>query len=803
MRMQTKVKDDILKDMKIISESERKKAQQLLKQLSLSEKCSLLTGKDYWHIQGIPRLHLPDMMVSDGPSGLRKQEGKVDYLGMLPSKPTICYPCPSACASTFDPNLLEQLGIALGEECVHEEIGILLTPGINHKRSSLGGRNFEYYSEDPYVTETMAEALINGLQSTGVGCSLKHFCCNNQETARMINNSIVDDRALAQIYLRPFEKLIQRTQPATIMLAYNQLNGIYCAENKDLMDLGRQWGFQGFYMSDWGGVNDRFLSIKNGLSLEMPGMNKELCHQVEKKIQEGEWEEDELDQRILPILEILVHHKNMQAKKEQPYTIEREALAKKIARESIVLLKNEDNLLPLSSHSSIALIGNMAKYPRYQGAGSSNVNTDTIESLCDFLPFAYYAKGYDENGHTNDVWLQEAEQLAKRAQVALVVVGLPLFYETEGYDKKDLSLPAGMRKLIERVLEANENTIVVVESGSPVLLPHLEKIKGLVFASLLGSYGGSAIAEILMGQISPSGKLNETFVRSLSQIPILEYPRSLRNTYYIESIYTGYRYYDAAKIDVAFPFGYGLSYTSFFYSNGAKNGNSITFDLTNTGKMDGKEVVQLYVSSSAPFSVPKLLRYKKISLKPQETKHIELFWEREDLEEYFDPWILREGDYTFYVGSSSRDRQLSFQEHIDGANIEVPNAYQNATYVKELDLHDFHFLIAYEEKENIRPKRYGMNTTIQDLIDTNWIYRLLIRGIMKKMLKDDQDTYKNLIEEMPLRILRMYGVSQTTMEGLFEMLNGKWIQGWKKINQNEIKKVIHDLEGLHESEIQK
>lgn len=777
--------------MSFISQNEKMKALTVLNQLSLKEKCSLLEGKSYWETADLKRFGLPSIRMSDGPSGLRKQEGEADYLGKNESKRAICYPAPVTCASTFHPELLYALGKSLGEECLQEKIGLLLSPGINHKRTPLNGRNFEYYSEDPYLTSQMASQLIQGLQSTGVGCSLKHFCCNNQEKARMLNDSIVDDRALAEIYLKPFHTLIQQCSPATIMLAYNKLNGTYCCENKPLMDLGRKWGFEGAYISDWGAVNRSWESVQSGLNLEMPSPPKADKSLLYEKFKQKQGSEQALDQAVLPLLELMVKNKMLSSK---TYSLtEHKALAKQIAQEGVVLLKNEKGILPLQEQS-IALIGRMAKNPHYQGSGSSYVNPIEIETLCTYFPEALYAPGYDEQGNTNETLLEEARMAAQKQEIVLLVVGL--LAESEGEDRKDLDLPEGMQKLIRAMAQVNPRTIVIVQAGSSITMPWIDQVQAVLFPYLSGSYGGEALYEILKGKVSPSGKLPESFVRSMEQLPWFLKEKNRHTTLYIESIYTGYRYYNKAKIDLLFPFGYGLSYTKFLITDFIVGEGQIQCTIENIGDYDGAETLQLYVDSTNAFSVPKLLSFQKVFLKPKQKKEGILTWDLEDLKEYFDGWILREGRYIFSLGTSSREIVYRWEQNLAGEKRIVLKPYENAHNVLRLRREDFWQLYGKEwEKEPIK-KPYDENVTIYDLLQNSWVLKKGIHFLIEKVLNKEIGAYQNLLEDLPLRTLKLNGISFQNRKALLEGINGHWLKSLRTTNWKEWKEIIHKVREL-------
>lgn len=767
-----------------MTEKQKRAAKQLLATLSLHEKCQLLSGKDYWH------LHVPQgqdaYMISDGPSGLRKQLGKADYFGIHESVKSICYPAPVTCASTFDRSLLFQLGEAMASDCIDHDVAMLLTPGINHKRSPLGGRNFEYYSEDPYVTGQLASALVQGILSRKIAPCVKHFACNNQEYARMLSDSIVDDRALAEIYLKPFRTVIEHTDPPAVMTAYNKLNGMYCTENKALMDLGRSWGFDGMYISDWGSLNDIAASFRAGLDLEMPG-NEETVRDMEEAVQSGRCSEEVIDQRALKVLELIVHHTQDRPKYRAIPLEKRKKIAQEAAQCGIVLLKNENGILPLKN-SRITLIGSFARHPRFQGTGSSKVNPVEIDCLADQLDHAYYARGFDEHGHTNEVLLKEALALAKKSETVVICAALPDEYESEGFDRTTLDLPQGIDTVIEVVTRIHSRVVVVMECGAPAAMPWQEKVSGIVYAYLGGSYGQKALANVLLGQCDAQGRLAETLVRNDEQIPWFLRQKERKTSCYLESVYTGYKYWNEADVDIAYPFGYGLSYTTFAYHDFKQEHNTISFQVTNTGNRPGVEIVQIYAKRLLPFGVQKLIEFKKLECAPQETAAVTYEIKAEDLTEYFDGWIMRKGDVLIQVGSSSRTIHHEYIIHTDGILPDVPKAYEKAENVPGLTQEEFLTLCQREITVHNTKRPYDHNVCMQDLMDTGLLWRLIV----KKIQKENPHLPADLLFCAPLRILKMNGISKKTRDALLDLVNGHWIKALKTIDFKEIRQFIQE-----------
>ena len=613
----------------------KEKIKDLIAKMTLEEKAAMCSGADFWHTESCERLGIPASMVSDGPHGLRKQDDKADHLGVNESIKAVCFPAGCGTAASFNRDLLYHMGETLGNECQAEGVSVILGPAVNIKRSPLCGRNFEYYSEDPLVASEIAGSLIRGVQSKHVGTSLKHFLANNQETRRMSVNEIIDERTLNEIYLAAFEGAVKKAKPWTVMCSYNRINGTYtAAHHKYLTETLRdKWGFDGYVMSDWGAVNDRVEDLKAGLDLEMPssmGVNDQL---IVEAVQNGTLEEQVLDTAVERILNI-VYRYNENRDTEAVFDLDHDhEVAKKVAEETIVLLKNE-NVLPLTEGEEIAFIGKYAKKPRYQGGGSSHINSHKITGALDAAEAAgnthiVYAQGFDDKeDKTDEVLLAEAVETAKKAKAAVIFAGLPDAFESEGFDRKHMRMPDCQNELIERVAAVQPNTIVVLHNGAPVEMPWADRVKGILEAYLGGQAVGGAEYDILFGKVNPSAKLPETFPKQLEDNPsYLAGFGEGDHVEYREGIFVGYRYYDKKKMDVLFPFGYGLSYTTFAYSNlrldkkTMKDTEELTVsvDVTNTGDRTGKEVVQLYVAdkdSTMIRPVKELRDFAKIELAP-------------------------------------------------------------------------------------------------------------------------------------------------------------------------------------------
>lgn len=697
----------------------------LVNELTLEEKASLCSGADFWHTKAIDRLNIPAAMVSDGPHGIRKQESLADHMGVAESIKAIGFPTASAMACSFDRDLLHKVGDALGEECVAEDLAVLLGPGINIKRSPICGRNFEYYSEDPVVAGELGAAFVNGVQEHGVGTSLKHFAANNQEWRRMSISAEIDERTLREIYLAAFETVVKKAQPWTIMCSYNRINGVYSCENDWLLNkvLRDEWGFEGLVMTDWGAMDERVPSLKAGLDLEMPDCHGETDKLIVKAVQSGELEESVLDTAVERILTMV--DKYLTARKDidpasmvhpLPSSAERgydvaahHALARTTAEQSAVLLKNED-ILPLQKDKKIAFIGEFAKVPRIQGGGSSHINNTSIESALDAAGDSVsYAQGFHIDEETTDeTLLQEAITLAKESDVAVIFAGLPDSFESEGFDRTHLNMPANQNELIARISEVQPNVVVVLHSGSPIAMPWLDKVAGVLQMYLAGQASGGAAVNLLFGDATPCGKLAETFPLHLEDNPsYLNFPGNREKVCYQEGVFIGYRYYDKKKMDVLFPFGYGLSYTDFTYSNmkvtvNGKNAADVdviketdeivvSADITNTGNCDGAEIVQLYIKNPVVYEIrpeKELRDFAKVFLKAGETKTVTFMLNARAFSYYetrIHDWYAESGDYEILLASSSRDIRLQYTVSITGSK-KIPFVADYVTTCEDVEL---------------------------------------------------------------------------------------------------------------------
>ena len=674
------------------------KIKELVAQMTLEEKAAMCSGADFWHTEAVERLGIPASMVSDGPHGLRKQDQRGDHLGVNDSIKAVCFPAGCGTAASFNRDLLREMGETLGNECQAEGISVILGPAVNIKRSPLCGRNFEYYSEDPLVASEMAGALIQGVQSKNVGTSIKHFLANNQETRRLSSDSRVDERTLNEIYLAAFEGAVKKAKPWTVMCSYNKINGTYAAQNHQYLTgtLREKWGFDGYVMSDWGAVNNRVEDLKAGLDLEMPsslGANDKL---IVGAVLSGELDESVVDTAVERILNIVFRYEENRDKNAVFDKDKDHETARKVAEETIVLLKNE-GVLPLSEAQKVAFIGQYAKTPRYQGGGSSHINSHKITSALDAsagMDNIIYAQGFDDKeDKTNEKLLAEAVEAARGAEVAVIFAGLPDKYESEGFDRKHMAMPAYQNELIEKVAAVQPNTVVVLHNGSPIEMPWVDKVKGIVEAYLGGQAVGGAVCDILFGRVNPSAKLPETFPIKLEDNPsYLSYIGEGDMVEYREGIFVGYRYYDKKKMDVLFPFGFGLSYTTFEYSNltvdkeRMKDTDTmrVSVDVTNTGAMTGKEIVQLYVAdkeSTVIRPVKELRGIEKVELQPGETKTVTFTLDKRAFAYYsvnIHDWHVETGEFDILIGKSSRDIALTKTVNVE-STVKLPFVYTTDT----------------------------------------------------------------------------------------------------------------------------
>lgn len=681
-----------------------KDIKQLVQQLTLEEKAGLCSGDSFWATKGIDRLAIPSITLTDGPHGVRKQKGSSDHLGLNESVPATCFPSAAGLASSWNRGLVQRVGEALGKESQAEEVAILLGPGANIKRSPLCGRNFEYFSEDPYLTGEMAAAHIAGVQSQGVGASLKHFAVNNQEHRRMTTDAVVDERTLREIYLTGFEIAVKKSQPWTVMSAYNRLNGEYCSENASLLTsiLKQEWGHLGIVVSDWGAVNEADASVAAGMELEMPASHGVGQKKIVEAVLSGKLDESVLNKSVERLLKVILKAANSRKTGAEYDQEAHHRLARETARETMVLLKNENDILPLQKNRKIAVIGEMADKVRYQGGGSSHIHPTQLDhayqeiiKLAGDAATVVYAQGYDiELDDISEALIDEARQQAASSEVAVLFLGLPDRYESEGYDRSHLDLPSNQQRLLEEIAKVQPNIVVVLSNGAPVVMPWLSHVNALLEGYLGGQAAGGAIADLLFGEANPSGKLAETFPTSLKHNPsYLNFPGEGDRVEYREGLFVGYRYYDAKEIEPLFPFGHGLSYTTFDYSGlhvskaqlTDQEMVDVTVTIKNTGARRGQEIVQLYVQDVASSMIKpekELKGFVKVALEPGEEQSIRFSLDKRSFASYntsLGDWEAETGEYRILVGKSSRDIQLDASVHVVSTIESVPVFHRNSS----------------------------------------------------------------------------------------------------------------------------
>ena len=801
------------------------KAKMLVSQMTLEEKAGLCSGKDCWKTKPIERLGLESITMMDGPHGLRKQIGATDNLGIGKSVPAVCFPTASALACSFDRDLVFNVGKAIGEECVHEGVSVILGPGINQKRNPLCGRNFEYFSEDPTLSGELAASMIKGVQSTGTATSLKHFAVNNQEKRRMTISTTIDERTLRETYLKAFEIAVKKGKPDTVMCSYNKLNGTYCSENKYLLTdiLRNEWNFNGLVVSDWGAVHDRPLGIKAGLDLEMPGSNGINDLKIIEAVNNNTLSIEDLDRTVLRITELIL--KAMQNKKNG-YTCDKDEhhkLAIKAAEQSAVLLKNDSNLLPGNINQKAAVIGAFAKSPRFQGVGSSKINPYKIETPLDaFAELGLditYADGYSlksskrVNSYDQDYLINEACEAAKDKDIVYLFAGLPEGYESEGFDRKAMSLPQEQNRLIDAVCKCNPNVVVILIGGAPVELPWIENVKSVLLAYLCGEGMGKAIPNLLLGIETPSGKLAETWPLALEDCPSYNYfPGNRLTVEHRESIYVGYRYYEKANKPVLFPFGHGLSYANFKYSDLILEKNeyscgdkiSLTFNITNCSNKTARETAFIFVSYyNQTVFVPKkeLREFIKVELNPNETKQVSLCLDTNDFGYYntiINDWYSESGSYKIMVGSSLTNCPLVSEITLNTTM--QPQPYLTLLAPSYYQLPKNQFTVSEKEFESLYGKEipisdcipsrpYNYDNTLED-VENTLIGKIILKYadyIGKKagdLEAGQEGMLSAMIKEMPFFAMVTSGdgmISQSMMEGIIDMLNGHYIKGIRKL----------------------
>ena len=775
----------------------------VIAKLSLREKCALLSGATVFETRALPNKGVPAIWLSDGPNGLRKQAGPADHLGLNPSEPATCFPTAATVANSWDPALGEEIGKALGEETASYRVNVILGPGLNTKRSPLCGRDFEYFSEDPYLSGKLAAGYVRGIQSVGVSACPKHFAANNQELRRMASNSVLDERTLRELYLTSFEIAVKEGRPKCIMTSYNRVNGTYANENHHLLQdiLHGEWGYDGAVVTDWGGSNDHVEGVREGSTLEMPCPGFGSAKRLMQAVEEGRLPESAVDARVDELLELVFT--TDAAVKAAPKRFDRDAhhaLARRAAAESVVLLKNEDDLLPLKPGQRVALIGDFAQTPRYQGAGSSSVNATRVDNLkdaaeADDITLAGFCAGYERSGTPNPAFVEEAAALARKADVVVLCMGLDESSESEGLDRSHICIPENQKQLLEAVAQANENLVVVLSAGSVVETGWVSRCKAVLHAYLGGQAGAGAIMDVLTGRVNPSGKLAETLPLTYEDTPAARYfPGKQQNVEYREGLYIGYRYYETAHVPVRYPFGYGLSYTTFAYSDLKADADKVTFTITNTGSRAGAEIAQLYVAKAdaAVFRPEKELKgFAKVFLQAGECKTVTIplddkafrYWNVKT-----DRWETEGGSYQLLVGASVQDIRLRAEVSVQGTGAPDPYAGKAVQCYRTADIKNvpdaaFEALLGHalpEDKPHI-----DQTMTLGELNHSRsplcWLAWAVLHTLLKRNSREGTPDLNLLFQyNMPVRALaQMTGgmVGQETVDGIVMEAKGFWIIG--------------------------
>ena len=788
----------------------------LLKELTLEEKCALLSGAETFKTRGMPQHGIPQIWLSDGPHGLRKQAGESDHLGLNPSVPATCFPTASAVANSWDAALGEEIGAALGEEAAAQEVSVVLGPGLNMKRNPLCGRSFEYFSEDPYLAGKLAAGYIRGIQSKGIAACPKHFAVNSQETRRMASDSIVDERTLREIYLTGFEIAVKEGHPRSIMSSYNLVNGTYANENKHLlMEILRgEWGFDGAVITDWGGSNDHALGVKNGSTLEMPAPGGDSVRELLAAVESGKISESDIDARLSELLPLVFDTKAaLDAAPREFDAAAHHALARRAAEESLVLLKNEDSLLPLAAGSKVAVIGDFAKNPRYQGAGSSMVNSTQVDVLLDKLIDSElnvigYQQGFDRHGKPDAALQKSACELATQADTVILCMGLDEIAESEGLDRSNLRLAQNQVDLLQAVAAVNPKIVVVLYSGSVVETPWLDNCQALLYAALGGQAGAGAVADALTGKVNPCGKLAETWPLTYADVPsAADFATRRKTVEYREGLYIGYRYFTTAEKAVRFPFGYGMSYTTFAYSDMAVDEQGVSLTVTNTGSVAGTEIVQLYVAkkNSELFRPAKELKgFARVTLAPGEKQRITImlddkafrFWNVKA-----NRWEIEGGEYELLVGASVEDIRLCEKISVHGTATVHPYEDRDLDcYYKGDVLHvsdaDFEKLLGHPIPKG--KTKIDRNLTLGELNHARsplgWLVWLVLTILLDVSYKRGKPDLNILFQyNMPLRALAKMtngAISMGMVDGIVMELQGFWILGLVRVIYEAIKNVV-------------
>ena len=771
----------------------------ILAGMTLEEKIALGEGASFWSTRAFPRHGIPALFLCDGPHGLRRQdkESGTDMLGVNRSRPATCFPAAVTTAMSWDPQLLEEIGAAIGAEARDQGVNVVLGPGANLKRSPLCGRNFEYFSEDPYLAGKLAAGQIRGLEQAGVGASLKHFAANSQEYRRFHSESVLDERTLRELYLTAFEIAVKEGRPSTVMCAYPRLNGAYCSDNHWLLTqvLRREWGFDGAVVTDWGGMNDRVEGFRAGCDLNMPGGSRYMARESARAVRAGDLPPSAVDESARRMIRLsLALSRPARAAEPCDYDAHH-ALARRAAEEGAALLKNEGGLLPLKEGVSLAVIGHMAEHLRYQGSGSSHINPTRLSRPLDCLPGARYAPGCDGRGDTTQALLDQAARTAAEAEVAVVFAGLPARFESEGFDRADMTLPQGQDRMIRAVARANPNTVVVLLCGGPVECPWADQVRAILYLGLPGQAGGEAAADLLFGRANPGGKLAESWPCRYEDVPSWESYGKTRDALYLEGIYVGYRYYDKAGAAVRWPFGFGLSYTSFAYANLRVEADAVTAEVINTGDRPGAEVAQLYLApppGGAHRPVKELKSFARVYLQPGERRTVRFPLTRRSFAIWQDGWKVPGGVYTVLVGGNSRDLPLRGELPVDGEVVPAPDWQPGSWYEHCSGSPGRREWEAMLGRAHVpREARKGDFTLDNSLMEMREESRLMgvICGVISRFIlwkcggrkAADSPEARMLLAssvEAPLRCVQISsGISGGLFQGLVDMANGHFFRG--------------------------
>ena len=789
---------------------------EIIAKLNLEQKCALLSGAGTFTTRGCPKAGVPSITLSDGPNGVRKQAGAADHLGLNPSVPATCFPTAATVACSWDPALGEEIGRAMGEEAAAQEVAVLLGPGLNTKRSPLCGRNFEYFSEDPYLSGKMAAAYVRGIQSEGIAACPKHFAVNSQELRRMASDSVLDERTLRELYLTGFEIVVKEAAPKTIMSSYNLVNGTYANENAHLLQdiLRRDWGFSGAVVTDWGGSNDHALGVKNGSTLEMPAPGGDAVRELLAAVQSGKITEADVDARLDELLTLVLDTSAAVQKHSRSFDADaHHALARRAAAESAVLLKNDGGILPLAAGARVAVIGDFAETPRYQGAGSSAVNSIKVDTLLDCLAqsglqCAGFAAGFDRQGRPDADKKAQAVALAQKADTVLLCLGLDEIKESEGLDRVDMKLADNQIELLQAVEQANPNTVVVLNAGASLETPWLAHCRALVYGALGGQAGAGAMVDVLTGKVNPGGKLAETWANAYEETPAKDnFAGAGRTVQYREGVYVGYRYYQTAGVPVAFPFGYGLSYTSFAYSDLKVTADSVTLTVTNTGARDGAEIVQVYIAKpGAEIFRPaqELKAFARVPLAAGESRTVTLplddkafrYWNTRT-----NGWEIEGGRYEVRVGASSADIRLTANVDIRGTNAPDPYAGKALPHYKSGSVQnvpdaEWEVLLGHPIPQD--KVKIDRNMTLGELNHSRsplgWLIWAVLTALLNASFKKGKPDLNVLFQyNMPLRALAKMtsgAISMGMVDGIVLEAKGFWVIGLLKVIIEAVKNII-------------